>query len=326
MRGVTRHPIGMRALQHWTENLLVVQTVGGVALLLIGRRVVGPPDAWLHGFYGSLFPLVAVVGGRLAALRRERRQYVGLAWGAFFAFGLTLRAVQTACGANLADLASCMSAPPTGAGPSRASRPPVPRSASPTTTCARSDATRTSTSSPACARAPLGRHVRAVQPRAGEGRGVRRAPLGRTGALRRSGVLALAVAEVVRTRGARPVPRRPPRAVRPAARAGEDLRDPSTSRRARRAGVDTRPGRCGARRASRRCAAHEVDGRSREVWGVPTLLGSERAVFVRLLDRPDGDDGRRLGRAHRRPRRLSRTSRCSTSSSRSTCPVSASAQ
>jgi hypothetical protein len=101
-------PLGMRALQHWTENLLVVQTVFGVVLLLIGRRVVGPPDAWLHSLYGSLFPLIAIIGGRLAALRRESRQYIGFAWGAFFAFGLTLRAVQTACGAGLADLASCM--------------------------------------------------------------------------------------------------------------------------------------------------------------------------------------------------------------------------
>jgi len=101
-------PLGMRALQHWTENLLIVQTVFGIALLVIGRRVVGPPDAWLHGLYGSLFPLVAVIGGRLAALRRERRAYVGFGWGAFFAFGLTLRAVQTACGEGLAELASCM--------------------------------------------------------------------------------------------------------------------------------------------------------------------------------------------------------------------------
>jgi len=101
-------PVGMRALQHWTENLLVVQTVFGVGLLLIGRRVVGPPDAWLHSLYGSLFPLVAIIGGRLAALRRERRQYIGFAWGAFFAFGLTLRAVQTACGVGLADLTACM--------------------------------------------------------------------------------------------------------------------------------------------------------------------------------------------------------------------------
>jgi len=101
-------PAGMRALQHWTENLLLLQTVGGVLLLVLGRRVVGPADAWLHSFYGSLFPLIAMVGGRLAALRRERRGYVGLAWGAFFAFGLTLRAVQTSCGVALADLVSCM--------------------------------------------------------------------------------------------------------------------------------------------------------------------------------------------------------------------------
>ena len=101
-------PVSMLALQHWTENLLILQTIGGIVLLLIGRRVVGPPDAWLHSLYGSLFPLVAVIGGRLAALRRERRQYIGLAWGAFFAFGLTLRAVQTACGVGLADLSSCM--------------------------------------------------------------------------------------------------------------------------------------------------------------------------------------------------------------------------
>lgn len=101
-------PGALRAVQHWTENLLLIQTVGGIALVLIGRRVIGPPDAWLHYFYGSLFPLIAMVGGRLAALRRERRGYVGLAWGAFFAFGLTLRAVQTSCGVGLADLASCM--------------------------------------------------------------------------------------------------------------------------------------------------------------------------------------------------------------------------
>lgn len=101
-------PLGMRALQHWTENLLIVQTVFGIGLLLVGRRVVGPPDAWLHGLYGSLFPLVAIIGGRLAALRRETRQYIGFAWGAFFAFGLTLRAVQTACDVGLDELASCM--------------------------------------------------------------------------------------------------------------------------------------------------------------------------------------------------------------------------
>jgi hypothetical protein len=108
VRRVDETPAGLRTVQHWTENLLLVQTVTGVALLVLGRRVVGPSDAWLHYLYGSLFPLVALVGGRLAALRRERRPYVGLAWGSFFAFGLTLRAVQTACGVAVSELVSCL--------------------------------------------------------------------------------------------------------------------------------------------------------------------------------------------------------------------------
>ena len=101
-------PTGLRAVQHWTENLLVVQLIGGLALLAIGRRVVGGPVVWLHYLYGSLFPLIAVVGGRLAAMRRERHDYVGLGWGAFIAFALTLRAVQTACGSSLSDLGPCL--------------------------------------------------------------------------------------------------------------------------------------------------------------------------------------------------------------------------
>jgi hypothetical protein len=101
-------PDGLRAVQHWTENLLGLQVVTGVVLLLLGRRVTGSSDAWLHYLYGSLFPLVALVGGRLAALRRDRRAYVGLGWGAFFAFGLTLRALQTACGTPLAGLGRCL--------------------------------------------------------------------------------------------------------------------------------------------------------------------------------------------------------------------------
>lgn len=108
VRRAEHTPDGLRAVQHWTENLLLLQTVGGVVLLIVGRRVVGPSDAWLHYFYGSLFPLVALVGGRLAALRRERRSYVGLAWGSFFAFGLTLRAVQTACDTTVSGLLACL--------------------------------------------------------------------------------------------------------------------------------------------------------------------------------------------------------------------------
>lgn len=87
-------PPGLRALQHWTENTLIVQIVLGLVLLVGGRRVVGEL-AFLHYFYGSLFPFVAIVGGRIAALRRDRHDYVGLAWGAFFALGLSARAMLT---------------------------------------------------------------------------------------------------------------------------------------------------------------------------------------------------------------------------------------
>ncbi len=108
-------PAEIWAVQHWTENLLVVQTVAGIVLLLMGRRVVADHDPviWLHYFYGSLFPLIAVVGGRIAGLRRERREYLGITWGAFFALGLTLRALQTGCvrfGEDLGALARCLSA------------------------------------------------------------------------------------------------------------------------------------------------------------------------------------------------------------------------
>jgi hypothetical protein len=84
-------------VQHYTENLLVLQTVVGLVFLLLGRRVVGDDLVFLHYFYGSLFPLIAIVAGRIAGLRRERHDYVGIAWGAFFAFGLSLRALMTGC-------------------------------------------------------------------------------------------------------------------------------------------------------------------------------------------------------------------------------------
>ncbi len=104
---------GIWSLQHWTENLLVVQTVTGLVLLLLGRRVVSAhdPAVWLHYLYGSLFPLIAIIGGRIAGLRREHREYMGITWGAFFAFGLTLRALQTGCahiGEDLGSMARCL--------------------------------------------------------------------------------------------------------------------------------------------------------------------------------------------------------------------------
>lgn len=101
LAGREETPALFRTVQHWTENLLALQTVIGLVFLLIGRRVVGDDLVFLHYFYGSLFPLIAVVAGRIASLRREHHQYVGMAWGAFFAFGLALRALMTGCGGVL---------------------------------------------------------------------------------------------------------------------------------------------------------------------------------------------------------------------------------
>ncbi len=98
LAGREEAPTAFRAVEYWTENLLAVQTVIGVVFLLLGRRVIGDDLVFLHYFYGSLFPLIAVVAGRIAALRRESHSYVGMAWGAFFAFGLTTRALMTGCG------------------------------------------------------------------------------------------------------------------------------------------------------------------------------------------------------------------------------------
>lgn len=101
LMGREEAPTAYRAVQHWTENLLALQTLGGVVFLLIGRRVVGDDLVFFHYLYGSLFPLIAVVGGRIAGLRREAYEYVGWAWGAFFSFGLTTRALMTGCGGVL---------------------------------------------------------------------------------------------------------------------------------------------------------------------------------------------------------------------------------
>ncbi len=48
--------------------------------------------------YGSIFPLIVLVAGRLYSLRRDEYDYVPVAVGAIVAFGLTLRALQTGLG------------------------------------------------------------------------------------------------------------------------------------------------------------------------------------------------------------------------------------
>lgn len=102
IRGLDEAPKWFRALQYYLENVLMLQTVVGLVMFLfMGRRVAGGDLVFLHYFYGSLFPLIAVISGRIAGLRRETREYVGWTWGAFFAFGLTARALMTGLGIGI---------------------------------------------------------------------------------------------------------------------------------------------------------------------------------------------------------------------------------
>jgi len=107
-----------------------------------------------------------------------------------------------------------------------------------------------------------------------------------------SGILALAVAEVVRARDPERFPAVHVELFALRHDRGEDLRDAARVADALvRAGAD--PGLVDAASeglpALRERHARMV---AREVWGVPTFLGADRAVFVRLLDRPGGDAAR----------------------------------
>jgi len=80
---------------------------------------------------------------------------------------------------------------------------------------------------------------------------------------------------------------------------GEDLKDPDVLARAlERAGVAPagilNPLPPTAALAQVR-AEHDEGVREHQVWGVPTFVTDTRAVFVRLMDRPEGDPDR--GRA-----------------------------
>jgi hypothetical protein len=116
------------------------------------------------------------------------------------------------------------------------------------------------------------------------------------GALRRSGVLALAVAELIRERT-------PDRFLDAHLELfalrhdhGRDLRDPTDVADAvARAGLDPSLVDIAVQGLERLRAAHERM-LEREVWGVPTLLGSRRAVFIRLLDRPTDEAGLSVAR------------------------------
>ncbi len=73
---------------------------------------------------------------------------------------------------------------------------------------------------------------------------------------------------------------------------GQDLKEPEVVRAAlSRAGADPDEVLAHVEDGSAlKILRHEHDAaRSREVWGVPTFVTDERAVFVRVLDRPNGD-------------------------------------
>jgi protein-disulfide isomerase-like protein with CxxC motif len=112
--------------------------------------------------------------------------------------------------------------------------------------------------------------------------------------LRRSGILALAVAEAVREHE--------PERFLDAHLAlfalrhdqGGDLRDAAQVERALTdAGVDAAAALAAAPAMLERVAStHQRLVDEHQVWGVPTFIGRDRAVFVRFLDRPEGDEER----------------------------------
>jgi hypothetical protein len=75
--------------------------------------------------------------------------------------------------------------------------------------------------------------------------------------------------------------------------AGEDLKDPAALGRVLRdAGVDADAVLDEAHAPAtlkQLQEEHDAGVRDHEVWGVPTFIAGDRAVFVRLMDRPDGD-------------------------------------
>lgn len=76
------------------QAILLAQGIVGVVLLFSGLRA-----SALHYVYGVIFPiLVLLVAHVLAREAFAHRPWLPFAWAAFFAFGLTLRALMTGLG------------------------------------------------------------------------------------------------------------------------------------------------------------------------------------------------------------------------------------
>jgi hypothetical protein len=69
---------------------LALEVAAGLVLLALGRR-----QDLLHYVYGSVFPILMLGVAHVLARREDRPAWVYFAWAAFFAFGLTLRALMT---------------------------------------------------------------------------------------------------------------------------------------------------------------------------------------------------------------------------------------
>jgi hypothetical protein len=78
----------------FVQVVLVVNLVAGLVLLVGGGR-----PQWLHYIYGIVFPvLMLAVAHFLARDAFRERPWLPFSIGAFFAFGLTLRAMMTGLG------------------------------------------------------------------------------------------------------------------------------------------------------------------------------------------------------------------------------------
>ena len=77
------------------QVVLAIQVV--IGLILLGIHGIDAKPV-LHYLYGSLFPIIVLVGAHLFARGLERDQWVPFAWGGFICFGLVLRALFTGLG------------------------------------------------------------------------------------------------------------------------------------------------------------------------------------------------------------------------------------
>lgn len=78
------------------QGILILQLVLGLTLWLSH-----PIPAFLHPFYGAVFPAIVLVVAHVLArgLDDERERWKVFAVASFFIFGLTLRALMTGLGA-----------------------------------------------------------------------------------------------------------------------------------------------------------------------------------------------------------------------------------